>query len=227
MANDDAPKGGIHLSPVPSAARQTAHEFVRETLRQAILSGSVPGGTRLVQADLAEQLEVSTTPVREALRDLASEGLIQFDPHRGGIVHEISNEELQEVYDLRMLLEVEAMRLAAERITPQHLLKAQVIHERMLADPWSPGWVTLNRDFHLTIYEAAGSPRLLAILRGLLDASVMYVSAAALEVPDLRTRANNDHAEILEALESHDAARAVAHIEEHMNIPRSVLNLDH
>ncbi len=216
----------IQLSPAPSGSRQTAHEFVRETLRQAILSGQIAGGTRLVQADLAEQLEVSTTPVREALRDLASEGLIQFDPHRGGIVHQISNDELQEVYDLRMILEVEAMRLAAERITPTQLAKARSIHERMLADPGSAGWVTLNRDFHLTIYAAAESPRLLTIVRGLLDASVMYVSAASQQAPDLRDRANSDHAAILDALEAHDSDQAVERISEHLNIPRSVLQLD-
>ena len=226
MAKDeDAP--AIQLSPAPSASRQTAHEFVRETIRQAILSGDIPSGTRLVQADLAEQLEVSTTPVREALRDLASEGLIQFDAHRGGIVHEISNEELQEVYDLRMLLEVEAMRLAAAKITPDQLAQARAIHERMLSDPWSAAWVTLNRDFHLTIYAAAQSPRLLAILKGLLDASVMYVSAASMQKPALRERANKDHAAILDALEAHDVEKAAEHIAAHMNIPRSVLHLDH
>ena len=225
MGEDDVAQE-IQFSRVPSAARQTAHEYVRETLRQAILSGDVPGGTRLVQADLAEQLDVSTTPVREALRDLASEGLIQFDAHRGGIVHEISNEELQEVYDIRMLLEVEAMRRAAERITPEQIAKARVIHERMLADPESAAWVTLNRDFHLTTYEAADSPRLLAILRGLLDASVMYVSAASQKLPDHREGAGRDHEAILEALEAHDAHEACDQIAVHLNIPRSVLQLD-
>ena len=84
-----------------SATRQTAHEYVREVLRRAILSGDIPVGSRLVQAELATTLEVSTTPVREALRDLASEGLIQFDPHRGAVVSELSGEELQEIYEIR------------------------------------------------------------------------------------------------------------------------------
>ena len=81
------------LAGAGAAGRQTAHEFVRSVLRRAILSGELAGGTRLVQAELAAVLEVSTTPVREALRELASEGLVRFDPHRGAVVQELSGEE--------------------------------------------------------------------------------------------------------------------------------------
>jgi len=71
-----------------SEGHRTAHEFVKESLRRAILRGDLSGGERLIQADLATMLNVSTTPVREALRDLATEGLITLDRHRGGVVRE-------------------------------------------------------------------------------------------------------------------------------------------
>jgi DNA-binding GntR family transcriptional regulator len=215
--------GDLGLAPMSARTRVTAHEFVRETLREGILNGTLPGGTRLVQADLAEELQVSTTPVREALRDLASEGLIELDAHRGGTVHQISNEELQEIYDLRMILEVLAMRRAAERITPQQLDRARAVLGAMSAAPEASSWVMLNRDFHLTLYEAAESPRLLAILRTLLDTSVMYVSAALELASNVREQANRDHEVILERLSAHDVDGAVQAIEEHLNIPRSVL----
>lgn len=224
----DEPKllGDLEL-PLPKASgRQTAHEFVRETLRHAILNGDLPGGTRLVQAELAELLEVSTTPVREALRDLAATGLIRFDPHRGGVVGEVAPKELEEIYDIRMLLEVHAMRLATQNRNQEVIDRARTIHEKMLAEDDFADWVMLNRDFHLTIYEAADSPRLLEILQGLLDASTMYVSAAWQAVPGIREQAALDHAEILVKLAEGDEAGAVAAIERHMAIPRSVLQLD-
>ena len=192
---------GVQASP-----RQTAHEFVRETLRTAILSGRLPGGTRLVQAEIADMLQVSTTPVREALRDLASEGMIRLDAHRGGVVHELSNEEFVEIYDIRSVL---------ERVTR--------IHQTMAKDPQSDSFVDYNRDFHLAIYDAAESPRLAGILKGLLDASVMYVNASHRLRPELRDKAVKDHAEIIAALRRGDAEAAASAILEHINIPRSVL----
>lgn len=206
--------------------RVTAHEFVRETLREGILDGSIPGGTRLVQADLAEQLSVSTTPVREALRDLAAEGIVELDAHRGGTVHRISNEELKEIYELRLLLEVVAVEKAAERITPDQLAKVGAVLEQMQAAHPTANWVMLNRDFHMTIYEAAGSPRLLAILRTLLDTSVMYVSMALKARPTAREQATRDHQLIFEALASNAPEAAARAVRDHLEIPRSVLEVD-
>lgn len=206
--------------------RQTAHEFVRETLRQAILNGDLAGGTRLVQAELAERLEVSTTPVREALRDLASEGLIQFDPHRGGVVSEIKIEELEEIYNLRILLEVEAVRLATENMTSECLDRARAIHERMQSVPQSAEWVMLNREFHMTIYEASNSPRLVAILQGLIDSSMMYVGAAWRVLPDIREQGGADHEELLNQLAAGDAEGAASVIKRHMTIATSILRSD-
>lgn len=180
----------------PAAAgpidRQTTHEHVRERLRQAILSGQLPSGTRLVQADIARELGVSITPVREALRDLANEQIIRLDAHRGGIVHELTDRELDEILDLRLLLEVEAMRRAAVLITPAQLERARAFHEEMQATDQTAEWVMLNRRFHITLYEAAERPRLLGIVRNLLDASVMYVTAAEAHVPNHRERAGRD-----------------------------------
>jgi DNA-binding GntR family transcriptional regulator len=205
--------------------RPTVHEQVRETLRQAILTGQLAGGTRLVQADIAKDLDVSITPVREALRDLANEQMIHLDPRRGGIVHTLTGSELQEILDLRMVLEALAIQRAAEQITPGQLERAQSLHDRMLSATASYSWVMLNRSFHLTIYEAAGLPRLLAILRNLLDASVMYVNAADEYMPEHRERAGDDHAAILKLLADHDAEGAVEAIKTHINIPREILRL--
>lgn len=219
MTERDHGLSGLRRQP----HRQTAHEFVRETLRRAILNGDLKGGTRLVQADLAKELNVSTTPVREALRDLDAEGLIELDAHRGGIVRQLSMEELEEIYGLRILLEVEAMCRACERMTPELLAKAERIHGKMMEAPESDSWVTLNREFHLTLYEAADSPRLLSILGGLLDASVIYVSANLQSKPEVRARAAEDHAHMIEVLREGDVGAAEAAIRQHLEIPKSML----
>lgn len=201
-----------------AGARQTAHEFVRGVMRRAILSGDLKGGTRLVQADLASMLEVSTTPVREALRDLSSEGLVRFDPHRGAVVQELSGEELREIYMIREILEPVALRMAVPKVTDELIERLRSLHEKMAREPHSAEWVETNRSFHMAVYEAADSPRLSAIIRSLEDSSVMYIGASLHDVPDLRLSAIHDHGAILEALERRDADAAVKATVAHLGL---------
>ncbi len=197
-------------------ARQTAHEYVRSVLRRAILNGEITGGTRLVQAELAAMLDVSTTPVREALRDLATEGLVRFDPHRGAIVTELSSDDVHDIYQIRMVLEPLAMRQAVPKLSNSLLERLRELHQSMLDEPHSADWVDRNRVFHMAVYETAASPRLAGIIRNLQDASVMYIGASLKDKPSLRDEANHDHASILEALERRDAEGAVAALVEHL-----------
>lgn len=196
--------GGLGIT----ARTRTAHEFVHETLRRAILSGELPGGTRLVQADLASQLDVSTTPVREALRDLATEGLIRLDPHRGAIVRELEMEEVREIYELRKLLEPVAIRLAVERMTDAGLERAGALQAQMDAETDPGRWVELNRLFHAAFADAAGSPRLQAILAGLRDSAAVYVGLSIKVRPAQITSGNEDHHALLAAVRRRDADAA-------------------
>ncbi|MDP9145088.1 MAG: GntR family transcriptional regulator [Actinomycetota bacterium] len=199
-----------------SATRQSAHEFVRGVLRRAILNGELASGSRLVQAEVAAMLDVSTTPVREALRDLATEGLVQFDPHRGAIVAELSAEDVHDIYEIRRVLEPLAMRQAVPRVSDALLARLRRLHQGMLDEPYSVDWVDRNRVFHMAVYETAASPRLAAIIRNLQDASVMYIGASLKHKTGLRDEANHGHAEILEALENRDAEAAVKALDEHL-----------
>lgn len=210
------PFGG--LQPVRSGRGQTAHVYVRETIRLAILNGQLPGGTRLVQSDLAAQLEVSTTPVREALRDLASEGLIRIDPHHGGVVAELDEDDLREVYQIRQRLEPFALEVAMPFLTDELIDRCEELHEAMTAAPNSATWVQLNRDFHMTIYEASNQDRLVAMVRSLQDASVMAVSARIQSLPAARETANREHGELIEALRKGDVDAACAVIRHHVTL---------
>jgi DNA-binding GntR family transcriptional regulator len=211
------------MAAFTGTARQTAHEYVREVLRRAILNGELESGSRLVQAELAATLEVSTTPVREALRDLASEGLIRFDPHRGAVVTELNPEELREIYEIRQILEPHAMRQAVPALTDKNLETLRKLHQKMIDEKHSASFVDFNRTFHMAIYEAAASPRLTAIIRALEDAAVMYIGASLKTSPGIRDHAIHDHGEILEALEKRDTEAAVDAIKRHLSLPLKAL----
>ncbi|HSK91437.1 MAG TPA: GntR family transcriptional regulator [Euzebyales bacterium] len=188
--------------------RRTAHQLVLDTLRKAILTGAIPSGTRLVQADIAEQLQVSTTPVREALRDLATEGLIKLDAHRGAEVTSLSGEEVAEIYRLRRILEPEVMRLAIERITEEEIAAAAEIQARADVEHDTAAWVELNHRFHDVFVRASGSPRLAGILQALHDAAGMYIAVTLVRDVDRRDEANREHHELLDAARRRDAQAA-------------------
>ena len=189
--------------------RRTAHQLVLETLRRAILTGKIAGGTRLVQSDIAAQLQVSTTPVREALRDLATEGLIKLDAHRGAEVKSLNREEVAEIYRLRRVLEPEAMRLAIERISDEQIDAAAAIQERADEEVDTAAWVELNHAFHNVFVVAARSPRLAGILQALHDAAGMYIAATLVRDDHRRDEANREHHELLDAARRRDARAAI------------------
>lgn len=196
--------------------RRTAHESVTEALRQAVLGGLLPAGTRLVQAELAAEFGVSNTPVREAMRQLAVEGLIKFDSYRGAVVRSPSLDEVREVYEVRLLLEPVAMRKAVEQITPAELEQARELEAEMARTVDVGTWVLLNRRFHGTLIAAARSPRLASIIAGLEDAATPQVALSIKADFRRLTDGNTEHREILQAVEDRDADQVVKLISEHL-----------
>lgn len=204
--------------------RRTAHELVRDTLRRAILRGDLHGGARLIQADIAASLDVSTTPVREALRDLATEGLITLDRHRGGVVRELNWAEMEEIAAIRSELEPLAMRLVVDHATNADLDGAQLLIERMLDADDLATWVELNAAFHSLVHDASASPRLASILRSLEESSTIYVAQAQRWHPEIRRRANAEHVALVEALRQRDHTRAVDLAEDHAALTLELLD---
>lgn len=200
-----------------SQPRRTAHQFVRETLRRAILTGALDGGTRLVQADIAAQLEVSTTPVREALRDLAADGLIHFDPHRGAIVRELDMTELVELYDIRKALESLAVRKAAVEITEAQLKSATELQDRMDRESDVGLWVQLNSEFHSMLYRASMSPRLFSLVESVQDAATIYVAHSLAVSPGRIKDGNREHRSLITALRKRDGEKAATILQSHLD----------
>jgi len=198
---------------------QTAHEYVREQLRGAILRGDIDSGARLVQADIAYWLEVSTTPVREALRDLAAEGLIVLHNHRGGSVRDLNWEEMQEILLIRQQIEELAVTLGVERITETELGRADMLCELMANEPDVGTWVDMNRRFHIVLHEAMRSPQLIEIVRRLEESAAIFIAQAQRRNPDIREKANDHHLALLDAYRRRDAAAALAIQAEHLLLP--------
>lgn len=173
-------------------------------MSRAILTGQVKAGERLVQADLARQMRVSTTPVREALRDLAAEGLIRLDTHRGAVVREFSKDEVEEIYRIRRLLEPEVMRRAVERIGESELQEAERVLDLAEAEEDPTRWVELNRQFHRIFVQAADSPRLANIVEALQGSASMYIMAAMIHGGRNLEEANAQHRRVLAAVRDRD-----------------------
>jgi DNA-binding GntR family transcriptional regulator len=214
--NDDlgiAPMGIAALGDVP---RRTAHEEVRDRLRLAILGSVLPPGTPLILSELSAKLGVSRTPIREAIRDLTAEGLVDFDSYRSSVVHRATLEEAQEIYDLRIMLEPVAVRRAVPAISDEALDRAREFQEAMTQTDDVGTWVQLNRDFHGVLMEPAGSPRLLSIIAGLRNAAAVQVAMSIRARPEQLTHGNEDHARIVEAYVRRDPDAAAEITVEHL-----------
>lgn len=189
--------------------RSTTQESVVDRLRYSILNHHFKSGERLVQDDLARQLGVSRTPIREAFHQLAAEGLVTMSAYRGASVADFSISELEEIYAIRIAMEGYAAYLAAERIQPSELQELEEILARMkvvLEEGDQQKLLQLNRTFHTGIYAAAKKHRLYDLILNYLDLAEIY---RRIFVSLEHARADLvKHEEILLALRNRDADRA-------------------
>jgi DNA-binding GntR family transcriptional regulator len=211
--------------PIPLAdiGSRTAHATVAAALRQAILSGQLTGGTRLVQAELAAQLGTSNTPVREAMRALEGEGLIRFDAYRGAVVHAPTRRELTEACELAFELEPLAMRKATERITREELASLRALIARMQELTDLAEYVGLNRNLHDQLHAAARSPRLATILGSLLNTLTLQAVVAVRAGRRGLRESDREHAAIVDALEARDGALVARLAVEHLQLTRDAV----
>lgn len=209
-----------------TSRRVTAVELVRDALRTAILRGHLPGGSRLVQTDIAAQLDVSTTPVREAMRDLASEGLITLDSHRIGTVRKPDWDEMVEIVEMRRALEEVAIRRAITGITPEQLIQAKQVADELSEEEDIGSWVQTNIKFHSIFHRATGTKRLSNVLLALEEAGGVFVAQAQQLHPEIRRRAIADHFALLEAFSAGDVDKAMGIQYGHISLPLEAYELD-
>lgn len=168
----------------------------------------MPYGTRLRQAEIADRFGISTTPVREAFRELATLGLVEIHPHRGAVVHAPSGWELAHIYEVRTLVEPVSAAWGASRITGEAIIEARKLLSTMgaLTDPDAA--TALNRQFHALIAVASGNGQLSELVTNLLDLSTPYIVRIRKSSPDESERQAAEHEEILAACERRDPAAA-------------------
>ncbi len=205
--------------------RLTAVELVRNTLRAAILRGDLPGGSELVQTDIADQLGVSTTPVREAMRDLASERLISLDNHRIGTVRTPQREEMEEIVEVRRSLERVAIARSIANITARELEAADAVARELSEEQDLGSWVQKNIDFHKIFHGATRTIRLNVILSSLEEAGGSFVAQAQRLHPEIRRKAVQDHFATVEAYRVRDLEAAVEIEHRHVNLPLEAFEL--
>jgi DNA-binding GntR family transcriptional regulator len=187
-------------------------DMVADVLRELITDRQLSPGTPLRQRDLAEQFDVSYTPVREALRRLESEGLVVTGVHRGATVAHTESEELEENYRILAALEALAGSLAVAKMTDGDLAEIEALYQEVAAcRPDDERLAELNRQFHFRVYECARSPMLLLLMRLLWRSFPDGPQAGRPHHESVQ-----QHAEFVSALKERDEERVAAIIRDHV-----------
>ncbi|MCF1595496.1 GntR family transcriptional regulator [Streptomyces muensis] len=221
MSTDD----GTTVNLPSFRGRRNLRQEITETLRGAVIAGEMTPGVVYSAPSLAEQFGVSPTPVREALLDLAKEGLVEVVRNKGFRVTALSAKELDDITELRALIEPPTVR----RITEQGVSAKTIKQLRPLAAGIEKAaarrdfiaHVTIDMQFHLALLELAGNPRLLETVRSLRTSSRIY---GLRELPDgdALFDSSHEHAELLDLIEAGDADGAEALMRRHIGHVRGI-----
>jgi DNA-binding GntR family transcriptional regulator len=198
-------------------------EWVYRELRNRIIVGEIPSGAQLFENPLAAEMEVSRTPIREALQKLAMEGLVQGIPRAGYIVESLSEADIHDLFATRTAIEQIAAKWALDRITPQEieLLERNLDEtERIISEGRTDRMIDLDREFHLIICQAAKSKKMYYISQLLSDQTLKF-RIACIHVPDVARRAGTGHRSIVEAIRVKDAALVDETIKVHLETAKT------
>jgi DNA-binding GntR family transcriptional regulator len=212
--NGDRPDDGYQdrLTAIIEEARGqnvTAQELVLSSVRAAILSGVLGPGARLRQEELADVFGTSRIPVREALRALEYEGLVTSEPHRGFTVTSLDADDVQEVYDLRILLECEAVRIALPLLTDEDLDDLEKLFATMQTAASPDEQLAAREKFYLRLYSVTGRPRLVGLIMRLRQEVARVLRWATI------VHSSSIHEHFFEAVRVGDVERANAHLAGH------------
>lgn len=197
---------------------KTRTQVVVEAIRSQILSGQIKAGEPLRQAALAEQLNVSRIPIREALLQLEAEGLVKFEPHKGATATEISPELIDELFELRALLEADLLARSIPLLTEDDFSLAAQMLEKLASALQSPDhageWSTLNTAFHSCLYKA-NRPQSIEIVGNLNKNADRYIRMH-LQFAGGINKASAEHQRLLDLCKKRDIQGACSELTSHI-----------
>jgi DNA-binding GntR family transcriptional regulator len=218
MARRAQERPEIDLKIGTVSPRKSVTDLIAENLREAILSQTLPGGTPLIEKQLAEEFEVSKTPVREALLRLAQTGLVDFAHAKGATVHQLSFAEMQDVLEMRYILEPLALKQSAPKLTGDDIKTL----EQLLASAAKPqvqqnlGKLSeVNNSFHNILYSRAENVLLLKWLNDLNDRRRL-ISVVGWKTQNRSSEELKEHRVILQAIKTKNVVLAAKQLEHHI-----------
>ena len=196
----------------PIERHQTLREKILETIREAILKGDLKPGEKVAEPELAEQFGISRTPIREAFRQLESEGYLTVVPRKGAVVAALSERDVQEFYEVKSILEGYAAELAAKNLSDKELAKLESINERLkqLANDGDvKSFYKIHNEFHEMFLKAANNTKLYELIKQ-LGMKFSRMRMASLSVDGRMAISVAEHDKLLDAFRHHDGKTAEA-----------------
>jgi DNA-binding GntR family transcriptional regulator len=202
-------------------------DMAYQTLRRMILTGELPAGTQITEAEIAEQLQVSRTPIRESIMQLEHEGLLRIVPYKGIFVYEMTMNDMRDLLQLRYWLELHAVEEAAVRVTDRDTAEMEELvrdQEQALQAGDMFEFMELDRRLHLRIAQAVGNAKLVKALENLRD-QLVACGLRGLGKRDRAAQVLDEHREIIESLKANDPEGAVRAMNQHfVRVRDSVLD---
>lgn len=186
-----------------------------EKIYQAIIRGEIKPGDRLRETELASQIGLSRTPIREAIRKLESDGVVEHQPRVGAMVKKLSQQEIVELYEMRIVIEETAAQMAARHISNAEIETLRAINQEIASAGSPDKSAKLNRDFHSCILHAARNRYLVQSFTGLAHHFVL-LGATTLESETRISEVVAQHEEIIQALQNRDAVAVSDVMRKHM-----------
>lgn len=206
------------ISAIDGIHRRYLHDEVAERIRELVLSGELEPNSRVNELELAERFGISRTPLREAIKILATEGMLELLPNKGARVAAVNEAEIDEMLEVIAGLEANAARLLAKRITDAEIADIAELHEAMLeayAKRDEAGYFTLNRQIHEAMMRAAKNATLAQLYSG-LSSRIQRFRYAAHKTPEQWKRAIDEHEEMLQLMIGREGEKLAALMEAHI-----------